>query len=531
MKKMTLWQRLNIALVLMILLLVGGFCVVYWTKNADSDSKLRIAELSSAKSKVRLDLVEADDAIRGFLLEPKNEFEKARWRQASTDLKASILNAQHVGVHHTNLFEASIALQDFAQKKLGPFQSRVLEIAETNATQAAVFYSEGQPEIRDQREHLFSEISQQAEKFSDSEKARAESIDYLGIGMVVVLIFSSILLAFLHSSAVKKPLNLLVDSLERMRRGDFTERLALNGSDEFGVLSDGLNRLADDLSDLVGQVQRSGIQVNTTATEIAATAKQQQTTAHEIAATTSEIGATSKEISATSKELVKTMNEVNHVAEETAKLASSGQTSIGRMEMTMRQIMEASGSITAKLAVLSEKTTNINSVVTTITKVADQTNLLSLNAAIEAEKAGEYGLGFAVVAMEIRRLADQTAVATYDIEKMVKEMQSAVAAGVMGMDKFSEEVRRGVEEIRQVSTHLAQIIHQVQTLTPRFQTVNEGMHAQATGAQQISETLTQLSEAAQQTAESLRQSNAAIEQLNGAARGLQTSVARFKLSN
>src|SRR5258708_785707 len=193
--------------------------------------------------------------------------------------------------------------------------------------------------------------------------------------------------------------------------------------------------------------------------------------------------------------------------------------------------MEASGSISAKLAVLSEKTANINSVVTTITKVADQTNLLSLNAAIEAEKAGEYGLGFAVVAMEIRRLADQTAVATYDIEKMVKEMQSAVAAAVMGMDKFSEEVRRGVEEVRQVSAHLAQIIHQVQTLSPRFQMVNEGMHAQAAGAEQISETLTQLSEAAQQTAESLRQSNLAMDHLNGAASALQASVARVKLGN
>jgi len=316
-----------------------------------------------------------------------------------------------------------------------------------------------------------------------------------------------------------------------MRRGDFTERLALDRKDEFGILSDGLNRVADDLSDLVGQVQRSGIQANTAATEIAATAREQQSTANEIAATTAQIGATSKEISATSKELVKTMNEVSQVSERTADVAGSGQAAIARMEATMRQIMDAAGSITAKLAVLSEKTTNINSVVTTITKVADQTNLLSLNAAIEAEKAGEYGLGFAVVAMEIRRLADQTAVATYDIEKMVKEMQSAVSAGVMGMDKFSEEARRGVEEIRQVSTQLAQIIHQVQTLTPRFLTVNEGMHAQATGAQQISETLTQLSEAANQTAESLRQSNIAIEHLNGAAKGLQTSVAKFKLGN
>src|SRR5258706_7827246 len=225
------------------------------------------------------------------------------------------------------------------------------------------------------------------------------------------------------------------------------------------------------------------------------------------------------------------MNEVSEVAEETTNLAGSGQSAIARMETTMRQIMEASGSIPGKLAVQSETTTNINSVFTTIPKVADQTNLLSLNAAIEAEKAGEYGLGFAVVAMEIRRLADQTAVATYDIEKMVKEMQSAVSAGVIGMEKFSEEVRHGFEEIRQVSTQLAQIIHQVQALTPRFQTVNEGMHAQATGAQQISETLTQLSEAAHQTAESLRQSNVAIEQLNGAARGLQTSVARFKLDS
>jgi methyl-accepting chemotaxis protein WspA len=360
---------------------------------------------------------------------------------------------------------------------------------------------------------------------------RQKRLALVAFAPVLIILLAIPIVGRVHASTVTQPLKNLVTALDRLRQGDFTARLTLQRHDEFGVLGNGLNRLADDLSELVGQVQRSGIQVNTTATEIAASAKEQQSTSHEIAATTAEIGATSKQISATSKELVKTMNEVNKVAEATTELAGSGQAAIARMENTMRQMMEASSSITGKLAVLSEKTTNINSVVTTITKVADQTNLLSLNAAIEAEKAGEYGLGFAVVAMEIRRLADQTAVATFDIERMVKEMQSAVAAGVMGMDKFSEEVRRGVEEIRQVSTQLAQIIHEVQTLTPRFQTVNEGMHAQATGAQQISETLIQLSEAAQQTAESLRQSNQAIEQLNSAARGLQTSVARFKLAN
>jgi len=210
-------------------------------------------------------------------------------------------------------------------------------------------------------------------------------------------------------------------------------------------------------------------------------------------------------------------------------LAGQGQTGLTHMEETMGRVMEAAGSINAKLAVLSDKAGNISQVVTTITKVADQTNLLSLNAAIEAEKAGEYGRGFAVVATEIRRLADQTAVATYDIDQMVKEIQSAVAAGVMGMDKFSEEVRRGMKEVQQVGAQLSQVIQQVQALAPRVESVNDGMQAQASGAEQITQALTQLSEAAQQTVDSLRQSSQAIDELTRVAIGLSGGVSRFTL--
>jgi methyl-accepting chemotaxis protein len=299
---------------------------------------------------------------------------------------------------------------------------------------------------------------------------------------------------------------------------------------EHDVMGNALANMVEQLSSLVGEVQRSGIQVNASVNEIAATAREQQATATEIAATTTEIGATSREISATSRALVKTMSEVSTVADQSAALAGSGQAGLTRMEETMRQVMEAAGSINAKLAVLNQKAGNITQVVTTITKVADQTNLLSLNAAIEAEKAGESGRGFAVVATEIRRLADQTAVATYDIEQMVKEIQSAVSAGVMGMDKFSEEVRRGIQDVHEVSNQLTQIIHQVQTLAPRFEAVNEGMQAQATGAEQISHGLSQLTEAAQQTVESLHQSNAAIDGLNQAATQLRSGVSRFTLA-
>ena len=143
--------------------------------------------------------------------------------------------------------------------------------------------------------------------------------------------------------------------------------------------------------------------------------------------------------------------------------------------------------------------------------------------------AAKLDLAPASVSGMIRRLADQTAVATFDIEQIVKEMQSAVSASVMGMDKFSEEVRRGMAEVQQVGEQLSQIIHQVQALAPRVLMVNEGMQAQATGAEQINHALVQLGDASSQTVESLRQASFAIDELSQVAVGLRSGVSRFKV--
>ena len=329
--------------------------------------------------------------------------------------------------------------------------------------------------------------------------------------------------------AITAPMQRIVRALDKLRSGDLSVRLSLERKDEFGAIESGFNEMAEALANLVAQAQRSSVQVTTSVTEIAATSKQQQATATETAATTTEIGATSREIAATSRDLVRTMTEVTSAADLASSLAGSGQQGLARMEETMHQVMGAADLVNAKLGILNEKASNITQMVVTIVKVADQTNLLSLNAAIEAEKAGEYGRGFAVVATEVRRLADQTAVATYDIEQMVREIQSAVSAGVMGMDKFSEEVRRGMFEVQQVGEQLSQIIHQVQALAPRVLMVNEGMQAQATGAEQINQALAQLSDASTQTVESLRQASFAIDELSQVAAGLRGGVSRFKV--
>ena len=217
------------------------------------------------------------------------------------------------------------------------------------------------------------------------------------------------------------------------------------------------------------------------------------------------------------------------MASHTGKMATAGRVGLGGMDGTMRQLAESTTSFGSKLAVISERAANINLAVTTITKVADQTNLLSINAAIEAEKAGEYGLGFLVVAREIRRLADQTAVASLDIERMVKEMQYSVSAGVMEMDKFAEQVRTGVREIGDVSAKLGEIIEAVQGISGRFGQVTEGMRAQSQGAEQIREAMIRLAEGATRTASSLNDFNGATVHLREAVGDLKEEVSRFTI--
>lgn len=378
-----------------------------------------------------------------------------------------------------------------------------------------------------------NDVAQEVEKSASLDIKQTSLWAFVAMvgGPIVAIVFG-----VYFSRAIAKPLGAkisqVVDVAEQISVGNLTTQVQrdITSQDEIGKLQNAFFAMIQNLNSLIRQVQQSGIQVTTSSTKLAASGRQLEATMTEQTASTNEVVVTAKQIAATASDLVMTMETVASMSQSTTNAASHNQAELLRMAATMRQLVSATDSISNKLEVISEKANNISGVVNTITKVADQTNLLSLNAAIEAEKAGEYGLGFAVVAREIRRLADQTAVATLDIEQMVKEMQSSVTTGVMEMDKFTKEVARGVEDVNQISGQLGQIIDQVQALTPRFETVNQGMEAQAQGAQQISIAMVQLSETSTQTSDSLREINNVIEQLNQASQGLRQEISRFKVS-
>lgn len=375
--------------------------------------------------------------------------------------------------------------------------------------------------VRDRLESVKSEYQTAQQRYLNSKLAFTAT---LLIGLLI-----SLLASFMLVRGIYTPLSKMTRAMKNMMKGDLTQQLTHNTQDEFGLLIKGFNKMTSYLAELVSQVQKSGIQVTSSITELAATNKQQEVTANEHAATASEIAASTSEITATGAKLISTMKRVNSLTKNAAFAAAEGHGGLTNIDRTMVQMEEATGSIVTKLAVLNEKAGKIAEVVKTINKVADQTNLLSLNAAIEAEKAGEYGAGFAVVATEIRRLADQTAVATFDIEQMVKEVQSAISASVMGIDKFAEDAHQSVQKVRDIGEQLAGVIDQVQVLRPQVESLTEGIEAQTSGAQQISDSISQLNDAAQQTAESITQTSSSISQLHMAALGLQEGISRFKV--
>lgn len=404
-------------------------------------------------------------------------------------------------------------------------RGQVAEAAQLRSGQILPQWHKAQEQVSnivDLNQHAVVEDMQTIQEIASSNKR-------LAVGALVLALVLAIICGLLLHRSILRPIQATLAAMKTLGTGDLSSKLSLNRRDEFAAIEAGFNGMVTSLRELVVQAQRSSVQLTTSITEIAATTKQQQATVTETAATTSEIGATSRQIAATSRELVRTMGDVSAHSEQTAALAGSGHRGVVRMAEVMQELTSASEMVNAKLALLNEKAGGINQVVTTIVKVADQTNLLSLNAAIEAEKAGEYGRGFGVVATEVRRLADQTAVATYDIEQMVREIQSAVSAGVMGMEKFSEEMRRGNTEMSQVGDQLSQIIHEVQVLAPQMQQVSEGMQTQSSGAEQIEQALSQLTEASGQTVESLHQAGMAVENMSDVANNLRSGVSRFKV--
>ncbi|MFV1958452.1 MAG: methyl-accepting chemotaxis protein [Planctomycetota bacterium] len=312
-------------------------------------------------------------------------------------------------------------------------------------------------------------------------------------------------------------------------RGDLTHRLEGETRDEVGRVVAAMNEMTAQLAELARRVQGSSRTVRTATAMMTSGAREDETRVSQLAAAANQIAAATTEINATAEDLLQTTRKFGEFAEETAASSGEGREALEAVKTRMDHVVAATSSVTERLDVLRGKAEAISSVVGTIGKIADQTNLISLNAAIEAQKAGEAGQGFSVVAKEVRRLADRSAAAATDIEEMTQEMQGAVGAAGRDIEGLVDRIGEGVGGLHAVTHRLGKIIERVQEFTPRYEAIEGGMAAQAEGAEQIADGIRQIAEGGRDATEALHRTHAALEDLGRATLDLEAATRQFRL--
>lgn len=350
-----------------------------------------------------------------------------------------------------------------------------------------------------------------------------------GAAATAVLVGLPAVLASLWLAAsIARPVGRALAVAESIAAGDLTRRVAAEGSPEMRRLLTSFERMTQSLGGLIGRIQAAGERLSSVEADATVALARQERAVRGFSGSAHEISAAVTEISATGEQLLEATSNVSGIAREAADVAEQGRGGLESMTASMGHLDEAMNAFTRKLATISQRASGITSVVTTIAKVAEQTNLLSVNATIEAEKAGESGRGFRIVAQEIRRLADQTALSTKDIERMVRDMQAAVASGTMEMDRFRNEVSGRIGEVAEVSEKLGRIIEPVQSVTRSLATVHQGMESQSQGAKQIRDAMETLRSGAGESAASLGVFSASLAELRRSIAELNAEAARFR---
>lgn len=282
------------------------------------------------------------------------------------------------------------------------------------------------------------------------------------------------------------------------------------------------------MQSVVTEVSKAGILVGGAASSVGAAVTEQRALVTEQAYSTSQVRLSINEIDQTSASLGEAMQEIADQADQTKSVVEMSNELVHSMKTCILRVVENTERVVAHLADLHRRAGEVSVVVTTITKVSEQTNLLSLNAAIEAYKAGEKGHGFGVIAAEIRRLADQTAVATLGIEATVDDMQSAADGGVKEMDSLKREVRATEAAAHDFLNQLEQISEHVSHMSEGFVTVNLGMKNQVEGVSQISASISEISESARISEHSIESFQDVVGQLQDATRRLQYAVSQYQ---
>jgi len=369
-------------------------------------------------------------------------------------------------------------------------------------------------------------LAKRAEDDASRIKAQAMSI------LIILILASAVLgviVSFITVRSLIKPIGLIVERAKEVAAGDLTGKdLPVRSRDEIGQMTGSINEMSHSLSEMVTKVGGVTREVASAATQIAASSEEMSQGMNEQTQQVTQISSAIEEMSASVLEVARKSGEAVNNASESGELAQTGGQVVEQTIEVMRGISEAVTAGAASVQELGKRGEQIGQIIEVINDIADQTNLLALNAAIEAARAGEHGRGFAVVADEVRALADRTTKATQEIAESIKAIQTETGEAVQRMNTGTKQVATGVQSATEAGESLKMIVTSAQEVASVIQSIAAATEQQSAASEQVSRNVESVTAVSRQAGEGANQAASAAAQLSTKAEQLQQLVDTFK---
>ncbi len=357
---------------------------------------------------------------------------------------------------------------------------------------------------------------------------------FMKSAMVLVGMILSVMAAMylLLRIVVLKPLHQMTAITHDIAEGegDLTKRVPVAGKDEINELAGWMNVFIEKLQAMIGKVAHVTDKVAAASVQLSATSEEMAKGADGLTSRTAQTAAAVEEMNATVGEVAQNSGKAASIAQEAVQTAKSGKDVVAETISGMQQISDAVSQSATIIATLGKSSDQIGEIVRVIEDIADQTNLLALNAAIEAARAGEQGRGFAVVADEVRKLAERTTKATKEIGDMIRHIQQDTKGAVASMDEGTQKVNSGVDLVNKTGEALATIAERVTQTADMIRLIAVAAEEQSVATQQISGDLENVAKVSKESAGGAVESAKASQDLSVLATELQTIVGGFKIA-
>jgi methyl-accepting chemotaxis protein len=364
---------------------------------------------------------------------------------------------------------------------------------------------------------------------TSSEKLDASSRVMLG-GLVAVVLLGT-LLAIVMTLNILRPVKEIVARIKDIAQGegDLTQRVHLSSNDEIGELASWFNKFIERVHGIISEVAAATREVSSAATQIAASSEEMSTGMREQSSQTQQVSSAVEEMSSTVIEVAQKSAEAANNAETAGRQAGTGGEVVHRTIAGIQEIEKVVSSSAEVITELGERGEQIGAIIGVINDIADQTNLLALNAAIEAARAGEHGRGFAVVADEVRKLAERTTHATKEVAESIIAIQHETKDAVQRISAGTVRVSEGVDLAREAGTALEMIVASASGVSGMIQSIAAASEQQSAAAEQIARNIESINAITRQSSDGVAQAAAAAMQLSAKSEQLQHLVGQFKI--